>query len=313
MTYVFGPVPSRRLGLSLGVDIIPFKTCSLSCRYCQVGETPVTSLERKAYVPVDAVLDEIELFFRSGKRADWVTLSGSGEPTLHSGIGDIIAGVKRITDVPVCVITNGTLLWDREVRRAILPADAVMPSLDSATGDVFRVLCQPHPDLSIERIIEGLAAFRDEYAGELWLEILLVDGVNDTKPELAALKTAIELIRPDRIQLNTVVRPPYDTSVYPVEAARLEQIRDYFGDRAEVVAAPFTDIREGGEVTRDDILAYLRRRPGSVDDICTALGASRIIAERMLDALARDGEIRERGHYGKRYWEYIPGERGTRP
>ncbi len=131
MSYLYGPVPSRRLGLSLGVDIVPLKTCTLSCIYCQVGRTPETTLERREYVPVQAVLDEIRVRLESGLRTDWITVSGSGEPPLHSGIDAIIQGIRALTDTPICVITNGTLLWDSRVRSEIRYSYAVIPSLDS--------------------------------------------------------------------------------------------------------------------------------------------------------------------------------------
>jgi len=304
MKYTYGPVPSRRLGLSLGVDIVPHKTCTLSCVYCQIGNTPETTLERRHYVPVEEVLDEIRSLFERGVQTDWVTFSGSGEPTLHAGIGDLIRGVRDITDVPVCVITNGTLLWDPQVRRDILAADAVMPSLDSARPETFAKICRPHQDLDVERIIEGLRLFRKEFGGKLWLEIVFVAGVNDSPGELEALKRAADAIDPDSVQLNTVVRPPAESSARPVSMSRLEEIRDFFGEKAEIIAAfrsaPQKKPRPGLDGVRD----YLRRRPGSLDDIVTSLGITGRQAEDYLRTLADAGEAVEREHFGKRFWEF---------
>ena len=232
MKYIFGPVPSRRLGFSLGVDIIPSKTCTLDCIYCQVGRTMCKAIERKEYVAPDEILDELKEVLKSGIRIDYITLSGNGEPTLNSKLGEIIKGIKGISSLPVAVITNGTLLTDRNVREELLSADLVMPSLDAATQKTFQKIDRPHPSLKIENIIEGMVEFRKIYpirspakdtmagspniksgltsngaSGQIWLEIMLVEGINDNQDELNALKTAVEKIEPDKVQLNTPVRP----------------------------------------------------------------------------------------------------------
>ena len=304
MKHIYGPVPSRRLGLSLGVDIVPMKTCSLSCIYCQVGETPQTTITRKEYVSVPEILQELKDYFKRGQQTDWVTFSGSGEPTLNSGIGAIIKGIRNITDTPICVITNGTLLWDLQVRRDILNTDAVMPSLDSAIDRTFRKINRPHPDLKIDNIIEGLVAFRNVYQGKIWLEILLVAGINDSQEELDALHSAIERISPDSIQLNTVVRPPSVTSVKPVTSERLEEIREQFGEKAEIIASFKDSSMRSEEIEIDDIRRYLKRRPGSVSDISAALHTEEHEVVKILDKLNKSGEIKINEFFGKRFWEY---------
>lgn len=305
MKHIYGPVPSRRLGLSLGVDIVPMKTCSLSCIYCQVGETPKTTITRKEYVSVPEILQALKDYFIRGQQTDWVTFSGSGEPTLNSGIGAIIKGIRNITDSPICVITNGTLLWDPRVRSDILDADAVMPSLDSATERTFRKINRPHPDLKIDNIIKGLVAFRNVYQGKIWLEILLVAGINDSQEELDALHSAIERISPDSIQLNTVVRPPAETSAKPVTSERLKEIREQFGEKAEIIASFKDDSVRSEEIEIDDVRRYLKRRPGSVSDISAALHAEEHEVEKILDKLNKSGEIKINEFFGKRFWEYI--------
>ncbi|MDP2982519.1 MAG: radical SAM protein [Candidatus Latescibacter sp.] len=308
MKYIFGPVPSRRLGISLGIDIIPFKTCTLSCIYCQIGNTPQTTLERKEYTPVSGVLAEISGFLAHHPRPDWITFSGSGEPTLHSGLGRLIRGVKAITNIPTCVITNGTLFFDPAVRRDVLEADAVMPSLDSAREETFRVICQNHPGLHVSEIIRGLADFRREYHGKIWLEIMLVDGMNDTPEDLSALRDAVQLIQPDAIHLNTVVRPPADRAAKSLSPERMEEIRKFFGEKAEVIAS-FTKEKsaETGK-TQEDILEYIKRRPGSAEDLSAALGIEKEEVEKMLEELKARGEVREVEHWGKKWWEWT-GER----
>ena len=304
MRYLYGPVPSRRLGRSLGIDIIPEKHCTLSCVYCQIGRTKTTVLERREYVPEDAILDDFREWLARGGDADWLTFSGSGEPTLHSGIGRLIREVKAISAIPVCVITNGTLLWDPLVRHDLADADAVMPSLDSAIDSTFRNICRPHPDLSAGRIIEGLTQFRTEFTGRIWLEILFVQGMNDTPAELEALRDAISRIRPDAVHLNTVVRPPTEKDAKPVSPEQLAEIRDYFGGNAEIIASFSPAGATRGDAGPEDIREYLKRRPASLEDIAGSLGLDTPTAERMLDHLVDTGQAVVREHLGKRYWEY---------
>lgn len=305
MKHIFGPVPSRRLGRSLGVDLVPMKTCTLSCRYCQVGPTPETVTLRREYFPADEILSELKARLASGVATDWITMSGSGEPTLNSAIGRIIDKIKQMTATPVCVITNGTLMNDPAVRRDLLNADAVMPSLDSAVEETFRAMCRPHPDIHVTNIVSGLESFRREFNGLIWLEILFMAGVNDSPTELAALKTAIGRIEPDSVQLNTVVRPPADSDAQAVSQERLEEIRQYFGDRAEIIATFKGVTVEGKPITRDDVAEYLKRRPGTTDDIAVSLGADRAETERHLKSLERDGLIRLNELFGKKFWEYL--------
>ncbi|MFC1528651.1 radical SAM protein [Candidatus Latescibacterota bacterium] len=304
MKYIFGPVPSRRLGLSLGVDIVPLKTCTLSCIYCQVGKTPNPTLTRREYIPVKEVLEELESHIKSGVKTDWVTFSGSGEPTLNSGIGDILRGIKDMTDIPVCVITNGTLLWDPQVRRDISLADAVMPSLDSALEDSYSTLCRPHPDLKVGRIIEGLAQFKKEYQGMLWLEIMIVSGINDTPEELDALRNAVRKIKPDAVQLNTVARPPVEASAKPLTLKRLEEIKEYFGGTTEIIASFKSNSKKSFPANIDDVREYLKRRPGKVEDISSALGIETEETEKIIRQLEDSGEIALKEYFGKRFWEY---------
>jgi len=305
MKYIFGPVPSRRLGLSLGVDIVPLKSCTLSCVYCQVGKTPSVIVERKEYIPTSDILEELRGFFTLEKDLDWVTFSGSGEPTLHSGIGAIISGIKELSQTPVCVITNGTLLSDPAVRKDLLMADAVMPSLDSALEESFQRINKPHPSLTVEKIIDGLVSFRDEYSGKIWLEIMLVAGINDSADDIEALVRAAKKIRPDTIQLNTVVRPPAEQSAAALTEERMEDIRKQFGDHAEIIASFKTSERKKGKVGIGELRDYLKRRPGSVSDMLAALGIDEQTLDSLLLTLEDSGEIVLRDHRGSQYWEYI--------
>ena len=207
--YIFGPVPSRRLGRSLGVDLVPYKTCTFDCIYCDLGRTTRKTISRQSYVSPEEIQGELELYLSVlDKKPDFITLSGSGEPTLNTNIGEIIRRIKDITSIPVAILTNSSLLSLDEVRRDLSEADVVLPSLDAITPALFEYINRPHPSLRIEEIISGLIQFRKQYRGQIWLEILFCRGVNDGKEEIEKLKGVIERIQPDRVQLNTPVRPP---------------------------------------------------------------------------------------------------------
>ena len=302
--HLYGPVPSRRLGYSLGVDLLPFKTCSMDCVYCQLGPEAKTTVRRAASVPVDAVLAEIEDVLQSGARVDAVTFSGSGEPTLHPELGRLIRQIKRRTRVPVILLTNSSMLSRPAVRKAAAAADVVVPSLDAATERAFRKINRPHPSLSAAGIIAGLVAFRKTYRGQIWLEIMFVKGMNDGPAELAALKKAIEKIRPDRVQLNTVVRPPAEVSAKPLSPADLERVRAFLGETAEIIAAfDKTGAKSGTAGLADRIRDVVRRRPETVDGIANSLGAAESSVRRAVRTLEKLGAIRPVVHGGRIFYE----------
>jgi len=169
--YVYGPVPSWRLGRSLGVDVIPFKICSFNCIYCETGRTTDLTVERKKYVSKAPVIEELKAFLSKRKNIDYITFSGSGEPTLNSKIGGMISEVKKLTDIPVAILTNSSLFSREEVRRELREADVVLPSLDVVSQSLFESLNRPHPSLKIEEIIDGLIEFRKEFKNKIWLEV----------------------------------------------------------------------------------------------------------------------------------------------
>ncbi len=204
MKYVFGPVPSRRLGLSLGIDPIPLKTCNWNCVYCQLGRTKPLTNDRKVYIDPEEILAQTKdaLEAHEPGEIDWITFVGSGEPLLHASIGPMVREVKALTDLPVAVITNASLLDLKEGREGLANADAVMPSLDAGSPELYRRINRPHPDITFERLLKGLVAFRREYAGRLWIETMLVRGLNDTEPALADLARAFGRIQPDEVHIN---------------------------------------------------------------------------------------------------------------
>ena len=226
---------SRRLGRSLGVDVIPAKTCPLNCIYCEVGRTTRLTLQRKEFVPAREVIREVSNAVEHFPHIDYITFSGSGEPTLNSALGEMISSIKRIISIPVAVLTNGVLLHDREVRAALMDADVVLPSLDAATPVVFRRINRPHPRLNLAEIIDGLIEFRQEYSGKIWLEILFARDVNDSPEEVDRIKEAIGRIKPDRVQIHTVTRPPAERNVEPVSADFLRTVHHRLGEGCEIL------------------------------------------------------------------------------
>ncbi len=302
LQHVFGPVPSRRLGRSLGVDVIPRKLCTLDCIYCELGKTDKRALRRKEYVAASEILPEIRTAVAAGG-IDTITFSGSGDPPLNSSLGDMIDDVKSWTTLPVAVITNGTLLFMQDVRRDLLEADIVLPSLNAAVTSAFERTNRPHPRLRLETMLEGLRRFRAEYHGRFWLEVFLVSGVNDSDEDLAALRSEVARIRPDRIQLNTVVRPPSESYARRLPIERLEEIRKYFGDVCEIIP-DWTAPPDNADnlPPQQDIIAMLSRRPMTVVDIAASV---RIPAEAVRQQLAFLEErrlIRSSFHGGEWYY-----------
>jgi wyosine [tRNA(Phe)-imidazoG37] synthetase (radical SAM superfamily) len=300
--YVFGPVPSRRLGLSLGVDLIPHKTCTFECLYCQIGPTSCKTLDVQPYVPVQDVVGQIETKLEE-HAPDSITLAGSGEPTLHSEIDRVIDLIRDVADIKISLLTNGSLFWREEVRRRVMEADIVMPTLCSAFESTFRKIHRPHPDLRLPLIVEGLGKFRQEYQGLLFLEVMLLAGINDTEEELEALKKAIGLISPDKVQLNTVIRPPANADAKAIDRERLRKVRDFFGGNAEIIAdVPTGRKGHAGERLANSLLDMLQRRPMTTADVSKALSLSAEQAENLIKGLLMKGHIRRQRHSGNNYY-----------
>lgn len=274
MNYVFGPVPSRRLGQSLGIDNIPLKTCNWNCVYCQLGRTKPVTNKRIDYYPVKDILDEVQSSLKSHSKSDidWVTFVGSGEPLLHASIGDLVRGVKDLTDHPVAVITNGSLLYLPEIREGLGVADAVLPTLDAGDAKLFRKINRPHPETTFERLVNGLVAFRDSYQGRLWVEVMLVRGLNDTPQALDDIARILKRIRPDAVHINLPTRPPVESWVEPPEAEGLIQALAILGSIAEVVHPAEGTFDLGGyDNPVDAVLAIITRHPMCQEELENAL------------------------------------------
>ena len=302
MPYVFGPVPSRRLGLSLGIDLIPPKTCTFDCIYCQVGRTTSKTLKTAPFVPISEVIEEIRKKLVKSD-PDVITLAGSGEPTLNSEIDQVIAAIKKMTEKRVVLLTNGSLFWRKEIRKRALNADVIMPTLTSAFENTFRKIHRPHSGLELGMVVDGLKTLRQEYKGQLLLEVVLLAGINDTGKEVEGLKTLIGQISPDKIQLNTVVRPPADSKAMPLDRRRLEDIRIFFGDKAEIVVGdPVTGKGKNKDSLAGSLLDMIRRRPLKPVDISNTLALSMEEVEDLVKGLLIKGYIRKQEHSGEIYY-----------
>ena len=293
--YLFGPVPSRRLGMSLGVDLVPHKVCSLNCIYCECGRTTNLTIDRKEYVSYDDVTKELDHYFNNNPAPDYITFSGSGEPTLNSRIGEVLQFIKqKKPDVPVAVLTNGTLFYQKKVRTELLNADLVLPSLDAATDLIFRKINRPFFKLNIQEYIQGLQDFRNEYKGKIWLEVLIIPGYNDSKTELKLLKEVFEKIRPDSIQLNTLDRPGVIPDIRAATKIELQQIADYWNlDNVEIIvsAQERKDIKSYREDIETAILETIFRRPCTLNDMAKILGLHINEVNKYLDVLEADHKI----------------------
>ena len=310
-SYIYGPVPSWRLGRSLGVDVIPFKICSFNCIYCETGRTTNLTVERKEYVSKASVIEELKAFLSKRKNIDYITFSGSGEPTLNSKIGEMVSEVKKLTDIPVAILTNSSLFSREEVRRELIKADVVLPSLDVVSQSLFESLNRPHPSLKIKEIIDGLIKFRKEFKNKIWLEILLVKGINDGPEEIRKLAEVIEKIRPDKVQLNTVVRPPAEEEVFALSQKELCSIQRQLPGKVEVVRKFKKVLKEEHiEKLETDIKNLLKRRPCTLSDISSALRVNPKEVMKNLTILERRAEIKSELHNRKRY--YISTQRSKR-
>ncbi len=306
--YLFGPVPSRRLGISLGVDLVPRKVCSLDCVYCEVGKTTKLTTDQKEYISLEKLKKELSDYFQNNPDPDYITFSGYGEPTLNLRIGDVMQFIKQLKPhIPMAVLTNGTLLNRKEVREELLKADLILPSLDAATKAGFEKINRPDPSLNIDEIIQGLIDFSAEYSGKIWLEVFILPDYNTNEQELLALKEAILKIKPTTVQLNTLDRPGTVDGLRGATPEELEQVKDFWNlPNVEIVAAVAK--RKSNTAYRKDvasaILETIDRRPCTLEDLHTILGLHVNEINKYLGVLQEANRIeivkRERGNFYKK-------------
>jgi len=310
MNYVFGPVPTRRLGQSLGIDPVPLKTCNWNCVYCQLGRSKPMKNERADFFPAEDILTEVEDALKSHQpgEIDWITFVGSGETTLYTSLGWLIQEVKKLTSLPVAVITNGSLLHKREIRQDLSTADAVLPSLDAGTPDLYRRINRPYPTLSFESFIDGLIAFSEEYQGNLWVEVMLVKDLNDTEEELNKIATALERINPDEIHIMQPTRPPVETWVKPADEEGLKRALTILGDKARVIhpASGSFDLG-GGKTIVEAVVGIVTRHPMREDELVEALNSwTAGDVAKTLFTLAESGKVQVVERNGVRFWSASP-------
>jgi len=314
---VFGPVPSRRLGQSLGIDPVPLKTCNWNCVYCQLGRTNPFVTERQYFFKNEAILAQIRESLASHKAGDidWVTFVGSGETTLHAGLGEMIREVKSMTDIPVAVITNGSLLYMPEVRRELYPVDAVLPSLDAGNQDLYHKINRPHPSLTFDRLISGLVAFRKEYKNNLWIEVMLVQGLNVSEAALREIADQLEQIQPDEVHIVQPTRPPVEMWVKPPDETGLLRAQAVLGKVAKLLLPAMGTFEFGSE---DDlveaIVGIITRHPIQETELVDSLKKwSPQDVKETLNDLKNSGKAQVITRYGARFWSaseaYYPDNR----
>jgi wyosine [tRNA(Phe)-imidazoG37] synthetase (radical SAM superfamily) len=306
MKFVYGPVPSRRLGQSLGIDPIPLKTCNWNCVYCQLGRTVPLTNKRREYFPHKEILAEVEdsLTAHQDGEIDWITFVGSGEPTLHTSIDWLIREAKNLSELPVAIITNGALLYLPEVRQALLAADAVLPSLDAGKTWLYQKINRPHPDFTFEHLLNGLVAFRNEYSGKLWVETMLVHGLNDTEIALNDMAAALQMIHPDEVHINLPTRPPVETWVQPPNEGSLLRAVAILGEIAHVVH-PINGAFDlsGGDSLVDAVIGIITRHPMREDELMNTLAYwSPDQVKSTLAELEESGQAQVVERYNVRFW-----------
>jgi wyosine [tRNA(Phe)-imidazoG37] synthetase (radical SAM superfamily) len=310
MKYVYGPVPSRRLGQSLGIDTIPLKTCNWNCVYCQLGRTQPVIYQRADYFPPADILAEVQQAIEAHQpgEIDWVTFVGSGEPTLDANIGWLIRQTKTLTDRPVAVITNGSLLHDPQVRYELAAADAVLPTLDAGTSTLYRRINRPHPSVTFRRLVTGLIALRRKYSGRLWVEVMLVRGLNDTEEALQDIASILRRVEPDEIHISLPTRPPAETWVQPADEEGVIRALAILGKVAHVLhpAAGRFDL-SGHENLTDAVISIITRHPMRQEELERTL--EQVAAGQVGDLLAeleRSGRAQVVVRFGIRFWSAAP-------
>lgn len=293
--------------MSLGIDLVPFKTCPFDCVYCECGATTNLTVKRAEYVPVNDVCAEIGTYMKNAEsHPDYITFSGSGEPTLHTGIGDIIKFIKStFPNQKIALLTNAALLDDSSLRHDILGCDIIVPSLDAVSQQVFKNILGPHLSLDPQKIVNSIAELKKEYSGKLVVELFIVPGQNDTPEELTLIKSALDKIKPDALQINSLDRPGTSSLVTKPDDSRLEQIAAFFDNvNVQLVKRPdyLVKTSQGRELLRRKIVSTVKRRPSTIDDLMVIVGIARDELSAIIESYIDEGLIKaEEGERGTFY------------
>ncbi|MBN1968977.1 MAG: radical SAM protein [Candidatus Delongbacteria bacterium] len=309
MKYLFGPVPSRRLGRSLGIDLLIEKICNFNCVYCEVAPTKVFGTERKEFIPAEEVISELKdyLIKNISSPPDFITFSGSGEPTLHSKLGYIIDEIQKMTDIPVAVITNSGTITDPSVYNDLLKADLVIPSLDAVSRKVLYKINKIPPELDIEKMIDTLKKFTEEFSGEVWLEILVCKNINDQEEEFLNLKKAVDYINPKIVQVHTISRPPMAGKPGKADESSLKRLAEIIGEKATIVRS-FNDLNRKSSGCSSDIellKSLLRVRSCHLEEIVDATGISADTVLKLVNNLELEGVIKREIFDNNEYFKIL--------
>jgi len=304
MKYVFGPVPSRRLGRSLGISPIPPKTCNYSCIYCQLGRTSVLTNERKMFFPVQNIVKEVKKALEKEHVIDYITIVGDGEPTPYLGLGELIEEIKTFTNIPVAVITNGALLYDQEVRKELLLSDVVLPTLDAVEERMFRIINRPHKDLKLELIIEGMRKFREEFSNQIWMEVMLVKDKNDSKETTLAIKEILDELKVDKTFINVPIRPPAESWVeIPTNEVLAEAQRNLNAESIAHFENLLIESVDRDASPEEQILSITKRHPLREDQIMTLFpNLNEEEIKKMLEGMSKKGLIKIERYMNHRFW-----------
>jgi wyosine [tRNA(Phe)-imidazoG37] synthetase (radical SAM superfamily) len=302
--FLFGPVPSRRFGRSLGVDLVPFKTCTYNCIFCQLGPTTHLTNTSQEFVPIDAVLEELRHWFQTNGQADYITLSGSGEPTLHSRFGQVLDLVKKEFSLPTLLLTNGSLLYRPEVREMASQADVVKISLSAWDEASYQHINRHHPDVHFSDLIHGESALRAAFTGLLFMEVFILQGINDSPDQIQKIASIAQNIKPDKIQLNTSIRPPAETWAQPVDQETLQRLTTYFSPPAEIIAdfSPHDTSYNTHKADSEMILSLLERRPCTLGDVSHIFNMHPNETSKYIGYLIRDNKVSVTHQNGEVYY-----------
>lgn len=306
---IYGPVPSRRFGLSLGIDLVPHKTCPFDCIYCQLGPTNHLSTQLEEFFTLEEILADVQTAFKKGPRPDVITMAGAGEPTLYARLDELIDALHDRFDIPVLLITNAALLWRDDVARAAMKADILAPSLDAGDPETFARINRPHPDITFERLIEGLEKVTRAHPGEVRLEIMLVQGMNDSDESLGAIAAILPRLRFDRIDINTPVRPSAYGNAHVCDESVLKKAMALFGPTAHPIASFIPKRQAGASLAfgkEREIQEMLMRRPCTAADVAASLGLHPHEAAKALQNLLAQDLIESRISQGEIYY-HVPG------
>mgnify|MGYP006279691409 CR=1 FL=1 len=309
MKYIFGPVPSRRLGSSLGIDPIPSKTCNYHCIYCQLGKTTNFTNERKNYHPKTEIKQEIrEILLGTNVQFDYLTFVGSGEPTLYKDLGDLISYAKKCSNKPICVITNGSLLFNPEVQAQLKEADVVLPTLDAGDEKTFRLINRPHPDIKFDELVRGFIEFNRKFQGKFWIEVMLVKNINDSEVGLKRIKEKLDLIGPDRIDINVPIRPPAEKWVEIPDKSVICRLNEIFKDFNDINFPEMGHFKLYSEDFQHELLSIIERHPMRQDQIIETFMSDKLPENdilKKLHELENQHKISPIEYNNKTFWKYI--------